>query len=385
MLKVAILGANGFIGSRTVEMLHLEELAEVRPIVRTMYNLARLSRFDLDCRVPDAFDQSALCAAFKGCDIIVHAIAGDHKTIVESLSPMYHAAEAAGVRRLVYLSSASVHGQSPNAGTDENSSLNDRQTIAYNNSKVHAEMQLRELRKKGSVEVVMLRPSIVFGPRSYWISSFASDLLGGQAYMVDGGKGICNSIYIDNLIHAIYLACTTEGIDGEAFIVGDDETITWRDFYRPVVEAFGFNLDTVHDVTYKPRTKSRKEQLKQILDSGPSQKILSLFPNKLLSATKAGVSALIARPHQHSSPWTFTRFQEASSIQPIASLEISLLHQCQYKLPDAKARKVLGYSPSVSFAEGSRRTAGWLAFAGYPVIDAYQLSNPQPSAFAYEK
>jgi hypothetical protein len=64
---------------------------------------------------------------------------------------------------------------------------------------------------------------------------------------------------------------------------------------------------------------------------------------------------------------------------------MSLLHQCQYKLPDAKARKVLGYSPSVSFAEGSRRTVGWLAFAGYPVIDAYQLSNPQPSAFAYEK
>ena len=385
MLKIAILGANGFIGSRTVEMLHLEGLAEVRPIVRTMFNLARLSRFDLDCRVADAFDQSALCAAFEGCNIIVHAIAGDHKTIVESLAPTYHAAEAAGVRCLIYLSSASVHGQSPTAGTDENSSLNDRQIIAYNNSKVHAEMQLRELRKKGSVEIVILRPGIVFGPRSFWISSFVSDLLSGQAYMVDGGRGICNSIYIDNLVHAIYLSSTTQGIDGEAFIVGDDDIITWKDFYRPIVEAFGFALDKVHDVTYKPVSKSKKEQLKQILDSSPSQKILSLFPDKLLHATKAGLSALITRPHQHQSPWTFTRFQNTSPLQPIASLEMSLLHKCQYKLPDTKARNVLGYKPGVSFAEGIRRTIGWLAFAEYPVIDAYQLPEPQPIAFTYGK
>jgi 2-alkyl-3-oxoalkanoate reductase len=385
MLKIAILGANGFIGSRIVEMLHLEGLAEVRPIVRTAYNLARLSRFDLDCRVADAFDTSALITSFKGCDIIIHAIAGDHKTIIESLAPTYHAAEAAGVRRIVYLSSASVHGQSPSAGTDENSSLNNRQTIAYNNSKVHAEMQLRELRKKGSVEVVMLRPGIVFGPRSYWISSFASDLLQGQAYMVDGGKGICNSIYIDNLIHAIYLVCTTEGIDGEPFIIGDDEIITWKEFYRPVVEALGFDLDRVHDVTYKPVTKSKKEQLKQMLNSGPSQKILSLFPHKLLHATKVGLSALIVRPHTYSSPWTITKFEEASSPQPIASLEMTLLHQCQYKLPDTKARKVLGYRPGVSFAEAGRRTVGWLAFAGYPVIDTYQLPNPQFSASTYAK
>jgi nucleoside-diphosphate-sugar epimerase len=385
MLKVAILGANGFIGSRTVEMFHLDGFAEVRPIVRTMYNLARLSRFDLDSRIANAFDQSSLSTAFQGCDIVVHAIAGDHKTIVESLAPTYHAAEAAGVQRLVYLSSASVHGQSPGRETDENSPLNDHQAIAYNNSKVQAEMQLRELRKKGSVEVVMLRPGIVFGPRSYWISSFATDLLDGQAYMVDGGKGICNSIYIDNLIHAIYLAGTIQGIDGEAFIVGDDDIITWRELYQPMLEAFGFDLDKVHDVTYKPNSKSRKEKIKGILTSSPSRKILSVFPQKFLHATKLGLSALITSPQQYPSPWIFSRTQDKSSQQPIASLEMALLHHCQYKLPDTKARKMLGYKPGVSFAEASRRTIGWLAFAGYPVISKYQLPNPQPSSSTHAK
>ena len=372
MLKVAILGANGFIGTRTVEMLHLEGLADVRPVVRSMYNLARLSKFDLDCRVADAFDQSALRTAFEGCDIVIHAIAGDHKTIVDSLSPTYYASEAAGVRRIVYLSSASVHGQSPGAGTDEKSTLDNRQPIAYNNSKVFAEEQLRKLRKNGSVEVVMLRPSIVFGPRSFWISSFASDLLSGQAYLVNRGKGICNSIYIDNLIHAIYLSCNTTGIDGEAFIVGDNETITWADLYRPIADALGFDLDKLPEAIYKPVTLSGKERLKELLDGRPARVVLSFVPDRLLRATKASVSALLTRAPQYPSPWTLPKLHDKSLSEPIASLEMKLLYECQYKLPDTKARKVLGYQPIVSFHEAARRTIGWLTFAGYPVIKPNQ-------------
>jgi nucleoside-diphosphate-sugar epimerase len=48
---------------------------------------------------------------------------------------------------------------------------------------------------------------------------------------------------------------------------------------------------------------------------------------------------------------------------------MALLHKCSYKLPDKKARKILGYQPVVSFAEASRRTVGWLKFAGFPVFE----------------
>jgi 2-alkyl-3-oxoalkanoate reductase len=368
MLKVAILGANGFIGSRTVEMLHLEGLAQVRPIVRSMYNLARLSKFDLDCRVADAFNQSALRTAFEGCDIVVHAIAGDHKTIVDSLAPTYYAAEAAGIRRIVYLSSASVHGQSPTPGTDEKSTLDSRQPVAYNNSKVFAEEELQKFRKNGSVEVVMLRPGIVFGPRSFWVSSFASDLLSRQTYLINRGQGICNSIYIDNLIHAIYLAYTIENINGEVFIVGDNERITWADLYKPISEALGFDLNKLPEAVYQPITLSRKERVKEFLDTRPARAILSVIPDRIFRATKASVSALLSKPPQYPSPWTLPKLQEKSTFQPIATLEMTLLYQCQYKLPDTKARNVLGYQPIVTFEEAMRRSIGWLAFAGYPVV-----------------
>lgn len=376
MLKVAILGANGFIGSRTVEMLHLNGWAEVRPIVRSIPSLARLSRFELDCRIADAFDQSTLTDAFKGCDVVIHTVAGDRNTILGSLAPTYLAAQDAGVTRLIYLSTASVHGQAPSPGTDENSPLSNQQPIEYNNTKVQAEQQLLQLRERGSVELVMLRPGIVFGPRSYWTASFASDLLAGKAYLVNEGKGICNSIYIDNLLYAIYLAMKAQGADRQAFLVSDKEQITWADFYRPIAAALGFELSQIPAVTSTEISSSLKERIEIVLASKPSLAFLSLFPNKWRLAARAALEALFQPPPP--SPWTFRTPEKESLPPPVATLEMALLQQCQYKLPDTKARKILGYEPIISFEEACRRSIGWLAFAGYPAIDAYKPpSNKQ--------
>ncbi len=100
---VAVLGAGGFIGNRTLEMLYLGGRHEVRPVVRRPQSLALASRFDIYGRIADARDEMALTAAFAGCNFVVHAIAGDPRTIVEAIVPVYRAASAAGVRRLVYL------------------------------------------------------------------------------------------------------------------------------------------------------------------------------------------------------------------------------------------------------------------------------------------
>jgi 2-alkyl-3-oxoalkanoate reductase len=368
ILKVAILGANGFIGGRAVEMLHLEGLAEVRPIVRSTASLARLSRFDLDCRLADAFDQSALRAAFAGCDIVIHAVAGDRNVILGTLRPTYQAAQEAGVRRLIYLSTASVHGQAPPPGTDERSPLNDRQPLAYNNAKVHAEWKLLKLRDKGSVELVMLRPGIVLGPRSYWTSSFADDLLQGKAYLVNEGRGICNSIYIDNLVHAICLSMTAPAIDRQAFLLGDQERITWSDFYRPIAEALGFDLAEVPRVAVPTSHTSWQDRLEAMRTSALGQRMLSLLPGKLRQMIGAALYAWNDSPPSLS-PWA-----SPSQQIPIATQEMALLHQCQYKLPFEKATQILGYRPIVSFPEACRRSIGWLTFAGYPVVDCHEAS-----------
>jgi len=377
MLRVAVLGANGFIGSRTVEMLHLGGLAEVRPVVRSVARLARLARFDLDCRIADGFDQTALSAAFRGCDVVVHAIAGDSRTIVGTLAPAYRAAQEAGVQRFIYLSTASVHGQMPAPGTDERSLLHDRQPLPYSNAKVRAERTLHRLRCQGSVELVLLRPGIVFGPRSFWVTSFVEALLSGQAYVVNDGRGICNSTYVDNLIHALYLAMKTPGIDREAFLVGDKERVTWAEFYQPFAEAFGYDLSALHSVP--PYMLTWQDRLEAICTSHPVQTLLSLFPRKARRILWAALMAGKDSPPV-SSPWEVPEVPV-----PRATLEMSLLHQCGYKLPSDKAKKRLGYEPIVSFAEGCRRTIAWLAFVGYPVVRSSSGLNGRPFPTAVQE
>ena len=364
MTKIAVLGANGFIGNRIVEIFALSDEVDVRPIVRDFASLARASRFDLDSRVADAFDQESLQMAFQGCDVVVHSVAGDIKTILGTLVPVYQAAQKAGIRRLVYLSSSSVHGQAPPPGTDENSSLNDRQVLPYNNAKVQAERTLFELRNHGDVELVILRPGIVLGPRSSWVINFADALLTRQASLLNRGRGICNSIYVDNLVHAIYLAAVQSEIDGEVFLLGDQECVTWADVYQPIANAMGYDFNSLPEGIISERELDQKlswfEQFESIRASRPVQGLLSIFPHKFRVALYRAYETIL-EPQE-----------ESSTIQPeqrlpVLSLEMSSLYSCQYKLPHIKASKVLGYQPPISFNEAMERTVSWLAFAGYPV------------------
>jgi nucleoside-diphosphate-sugar epimerase len=364
-LKVAILGANGFIGSRAVEMLHLGCVAEVRPVVRTAQGLASLSRFNLDCRIADARDEMSLSAALEDCDTVVHAVAGDPATILKTITSVYRAAERTGIKRLVYISTASVHGQAPAPGTDENARLCDRQPIAYNNAKVKAERRLIKLRSRSPVELVILRPGIVTGPRSAWISQIATNLSAGTACWLNDGKGICNSIYVDNLVYAIQLALTNSAADGQAFIVADEETVTWADLYRPVAAALGFDVDDIRSASVIMKRRTWNDVLEFLQRNSAIRHLRSRLPRRLRSTLSTALSPL---PPPAPCPWAYG---EAEHVSPEVPLEMAMLYRCAVKLPDAKARRILGYKPIVTFADGCRRTLGWLAFAGYPLVPDY--------------
>lgn len=348
--RVAVLGAGGFIGNRVVEVLHLAG-SDVVPIVRRWSGVALPGRFALDVRVADALDRRQVRAALDGCGSAVVAIAGDARTIVESIEPVYRAADDAGVRRIVFLSTASVHGQSPLAGTDEASELSDRQPIEYNNAKVRAERQLLACRGRGITEVVLLRPGIVHGPRSQWISGFADDLLSGRALLVEGGHGACNSIYVDNLVHAVRCALTADDADGQAFLVGDDEEVTWRDLYTPICSALGMDLDDL--------PQPGRDAVETVGEWTRRLRELSAVRRFLPGPVRAGLRAAVDAHRGHG---------VHESAGPTVTQELALLHTCAYHLPSTRARSVLGYRPIVPFNEASVRSVEWLRFAGYPVV-----------------
>ena len=358
--KIAILGASGFVGSRLLETFHLGQTATLRPIVRNFSSLARLARFDLDWCIADARDQVAMAKAFSGCDAVVNLIAADSAIIVENATASYRAAQAAGVKRMVFMSSASVHGQAPVAGTDESSQLHTNHVFAYNNAKVLAERALVDLRKSGSVELTILRPGIVFGPRSRWVSDIAVQLLTDSAYLINGGIGICNSIYVDNLIEAIRLALIVPAADRDVFIVGDRERITWRHYYQHLAAGLGRDLSRVPSLEPPHFEHGFAEKINSVRAGKAVQSILPLVPSPLKDAVKGAIKAVSVPPLP--SPWAIP-----TNLAPQVTEEFSVLHQCSVQLPWKKAESILGYQPTVSFAEGMKRSIGWLAFAGFPV------------------
>lgn len=372
-LTVGIVGASGFIGSRLVEWLALRDLAHVRPIVRSFKSMARLARFDLDCRVTDATDQAALETQLEGCDVLFHCVVGHRDTILRSAKASYRAAASAGVRRLVYLSSGVVHGHDPAPGTNDDSKLVARQPFKYNVSKVMAERLLRRLRADGAVEVVTLRPMFVFGPRSqHFTVQIAMDLLSGGAYLIDEGVGICNTVYVDNLVHAMWQAAIVGRARNQEFIVTDGEQVNWRDLYSAVAEAIGIDIASVPNVESAALARLYREQRNARLKIVGKRFAWAMRESLPLSVISKAREILPSRVSKVVRPWWatlqapgFESIQTESGMHtlPIIDREIASWQRCRYVLPIEKAQNLLGYEPQVTFSEGCRRTRDWIRFA----------------------
>jgi 2-alkyl-3-oxoalkanoate reductase len=356
VLKVAVLGANGFIGSRLVEQWHLEGRADVVPVVRRPEAAASVLRLPLDCRVADALDERELTPALAGCDAVVHAGAGSRPFVTQSPAGLARAAAQAGVQTVIYLSSMGVHGWHALPGTDEATPLPRRHPVPYNEWKVRGERALARACRETGTGFVILRPGIVYGPRSQWIAGFARSVVDGTAYVIAGGRGVCNAIYVDNLVHAVDLALRREEAAGEAFLVSDGEAITWRMLYEPVCRALGRPWDAVADIPPRSPRRTPRERLLEVKEDPGARRVLDRVPRALRNPIRRlAVHALVEEPHHP--PLT-------------PPLEASLLQTCNYRFPTTKARRALGFEPPITFDEACRRTVAWLGFAGYPVAAA---------------
>ncbi|HEX2099074.1 MAG TPA: NAD(P)-dependent oxidoreductase [Candidatus Synoicihabitans sp.] len=356
-MKVAIIGANGFIGTRLVEQFHLGNRHEVVPLVRKPSSLALPARFAVDWRIADALDRESLAAGLRGCDAVVHAAIGDPRQIELMPEVLCAAAAAAGIRRVVCLSSASVHGQAPAPGTTDATPLRTDHALDYNNAKVRAEQSFFAEAARARLQAFALRPGVVFGPRSRWIADLAKDLRDGTAWLYRGGDGICNSIYVDNLVDAIDVALRAPAGAAGAYLVGDSETVTWREFYLPVAAKLGIPAANIESLDKLPVfTRTTRDKIERAVASPSIQALLPAVPHRLKQFTKAVLASGNgpARPSAWSLP---------ASPKSRITEELALLQQCRWKLPHTKAQSGLGYAPSTTFADGMVRSLAWLAFA----------------------
>ncbi len=358
MKPIALLGASGFVGVRLVELRHLGGGAPVRPIFYRPSSLAPLARFQLDGRMADYTDAGALAKAIEGCDTLVHLATGDPKVILSLLEPVYEAAARAKIKRIVFMSSAAVHGQTPAPGTNEATPLAHRHQLPYNAAKAQAEKRLRECRARGKVELVILRPGIVWGPRSRWVTDNFRAMGAGTFGWLDGGRGVINPIYVDNLVHAIDLACTAT-VDGQTFLLNDPAPANWREFYTPWLNACGLTPDGVPEAPPFLPARGLRAQFERFRIHPATQRLAPNIPGGFKRAVK---SLLGARPAQGApDPLANLNFRPTGSAQ--LSEEMTLLERCAWRFPTDAAHTRLGWQPAVDWPTAVERTLGWLKFA----------------------
>lgn len=176
---VVVTGANGFVGSRVCAAL-ADRGATVRAVVRRPGTSPALA--GVEERVGDFHDPALAADVVQGADAVVttvHPMGTDHETqrrvAVEGTPVLARAARAAGVPRLVHISTAAVYDRSPGAGDVDEASPLVTDANAYAVTKRDADAALGEV--DGLTRVILRPPAILgAGESSIWNSLRPADI-----------------------------------------------------------------------------------------------------------------------------------------------------------------------------------------------------------------
>ncbi|MGF1745862.1 UDP-glucose 4-epimerase family protein [Vibrio minamisatsumaniensis] len=247
-MRLLITGGAGFVGSRVVELA--EECAW--QVVLVVRDTAKLQ--------PNCFMISSIGAetdwtgAFRGVDCVVHCAARVHQMNeieqdvltayrdINTLGTLNLAKQAAdaGVKRFVFVSSIKVNGEfsEPNLPFEPN--LKNTPQDPYGFSKYEAEVELAKLSKETGLEVVIIRPPLVYGPgvKANFLSMMRS---------IDKGIplpfGAINNqrslVYLDNLSDLILTCCEHPMAPGHTFLASDDHDVSTTKLMQTIARAMG--------------------------------------------------------------------------------------------------------------------------------------------------
>ncbi|EGQ7950901.1 SDR family oxidoreductase [Vibrio vulnificus] len=247
-MKIMVTGASGFIGSELLGQL---------PAGRTL----SLGRDKPECQAPGQFfeldigSNTDYSAALIDVDVIVHLAARVHVMNDSVISPLEEyrevntrgtvnlARQAAleGVKRFVFVSSIKVNGES----TSQNSPFTSADKYApqddYGLSKSEAEQQLFKIGKETGMEIVVIRPTLVYGPRVK--ANFAS-LMNLVSKGIPLPFGCINNnkrslVSLDNLVDLIVTCIDHPKAANQVFLISDDHDVSTSEMVNYMAQALG--------------------------------------------------------------------------------------------------------------------------------------------------
>jgi nucleoside-diphosphate-sugar epimerase len=249
---ILVTGATGFVGRAVTARLGSTPMARVRGALRAP---ARPLVSGVEPLIVDDLSPTAdWTAALRGVDVVVHTAARVHvmhddasdplaefrRVNVGGTTQLARQAAAAGVRRFIFISSIKVNGEETRPGLAYTADDAPAPVDPYGTSKHEAEEALRELSRRTGMEVVIIRPVLVYGPgvkgnfRSVvrWVDRGVPLPLGA----VDNRRSL---VAIDNLVDLIATCTKHPAAANQSFLVSDGEDLSTTDLLRRTAAALG--------------------------------------------------------------------------------------------------------------------------------------------------
>lgn len=321
-VPLLVTGASGFIGGRLAERLAQEDGARVVGVGRTFREEALLTAAGVELARADLRDQGVLARLCEGKQVVFHLAAwlprskgGEAEATainVDLTRALAQAAARAGTQRMVVLSSVAAYGLPPTDEVEESIPIDTAQPSLYGRTKALGEQALREVAAHTGLSIAIIRPAMVYGPRSSgWTAGMLRMVQKGTPVLFGAAEGYAFPVYVDDVVHMTRLAGTCAQAHGEAFNASD-APLTWQAFFAFYAAMCG----------------------------RPARRL------------PLPLARWLARANQ----W----FRLGLPLTP----ELLEMYRRRLRYPTAKAERLLGWQVQMPLAEGMRRSEAWLRQTG---------------------
>jgi len=299
-MKILVTGGSGFIGSHIVE--HYQDKAdEIRVLdnLRTGYrkNLDGLKHVFIEGSITD---REVVAKAVEGVDYVFHlaalvsvpeSMAKPAECVdinVHGLLNVLEASAAAGVKKLVFASSAAIYGDNPTVPKLETMLPEPKSPYAI--TKLDGEYYLDLFNRERGLETAAIRFFNVFGPRqdpkgayAAAVPIFIEKALKGEDITVYGdGEQTRDFIYVKDIVGALSFAVETPGVTG-VFNAGYGGQMTINDLATKILAAAGSSSKVLHGPERAGDVKHSRSSADKLRNAGwqPKHSLDDALPTTL--------------------------------------------------------------------------------------------------------